>query len=101
MHLVTPARVLLGPGHNPFTLLKAFENRWDFVLLCNTTASCFMLILLIYTYKNSHYLHGKLLFTWLSLVMSMMVSLCAVLDEIGALIKSVSESFLYLRSCAV
>ena len=44
--------------------------------------------------------YGKLLFTWLSLVMSMMVSFCAVLlshegdvDEIWGLIESVSESF--------
>ena len=28
------------------------------------------------------YQYGKLLFTWLSLVMSLMVSFCAVLDEI-------------------
>ena len=44
-------------------------------------------------------LYGKLLFTWLSLVMSMMVSFCAVffprgvLDEILNLIESVSEGF--------
>ena len=45
------------------------------------------------------HLYGKLLFTWLSLVMSMMVSFCAVffprgvLDEILNLIESVSEGF--------
>ena len=45
------------------------------------------------------HLFGKLLFTWLSLVMSMMVSFCAVLfprdvlDEILNLIESVSEGF--------
>ena len=42
---------------------------------------------------------GKLLFTWLSLVMSLMVSFCAafsprdVLDEIWDLVESVSEGF--------
>ena len=47
-------------------------------------------ILVIYKYKNrkklllnvrlaGDHLYGKLLFTWLSLVMSMMVSFCAVL----------------------
>ena len=48
----------------------------------------------------SDHLYGKLLFTWLSLVMSMMVSFCAVfflprgvLDEILNLIESVSEVF--------
>ena len=45
------------------------------------------------------HLYGKYLFTWLSLVMSLMVSLCAalfprdVLDEIWDLIESVSEGF--------
>ena len=45
------------------------------------------------------HLYGKLLFTWLSLVMSMMESFCAVLfprdvlDEIWDLIESVSEGF--------
>ena len=45
------------------------------------------------------HLYGKLLFTWLSLVMSMMVSFClsffprGVLDEILNLIESVSEGF--------
>ena len=45
------------------------------------------------------HLYGKLLFTWLSLVMSMMVSVCAVffprgvLDEILNFIESVSEGF--------
>ena len=45
------------------------------------------------------HLYGKLLFTWLSLVMSMMVSLCAVLfptrclNEILNLIESVSGGF--------
>ena len=43
--------------------------------------------------------YGKLLFTWLSLVMSMMVSFCAVLfprgvlDKILNLIESISEGF--------
>ena len=48
----------------------------------------------------SDYLYGKLLFTWLSSVMSMMVSFCAVLffsrdvlDEIFDLIESVSGGF--------
>ena len=46
------------------------------------------------------HLHGKLLFTWLSLVMSLLVSVCAVLffprdvlSEIWDLIESVSEGF--------
>ena len=49
------------------------------------------------------HLYGKLLFTWLSLVMSVMLSFCAVLfptrclggvlDEILNLIVSVSEGF--------
>ena len=45
------------------------------------------------------HLYGKLLFTWLSLVMSMMVSFVlsffprGVLDEILNLIESVSEGF--------
>ena len=44
------------------------------------------------------HLYGKLLFTWLSLVMSMMVSFCAVLfphevSWILNLIESVSEGF--------
>ena len=45
------------------------------------------------------HLYGKLLFTWLSLVMSLMVSFCAVLfptdvlNEIWDLIDSVSENF--------
>ena len=45
------------------------------------------------------HLNGKLLFTWLSLVMSMMVFLCCpfspqdVLGEIWDLIESVSEGF--------
>ena len=40
------------------------------------------------------YLYGKLLFTWPSLVMSLMTSFCAVLlDEILDLIESVSEGF--------
>ena len=45
------------------------------------------------------HLYGKLLFTWLSLVVSVMVSFCAVLfqrdvlDEILDLIESVSEGF--------
>ena len=54
------------------------------------------------------HLYGKLLFTWLSLVMSMMVSFCAVLfprgvlDEILNLIESVSEgfpSYSYFSAC--
>ena len=46
------------------------------------------------------YLHGKQLFTWLSLVVSLMASfmlsflLLDVLDEIWDLIESVSEGFL-------
>ena len=46
------------------------------------------------------HLYGKQLFTWLSLVMSLMESFCAVpfshdvLDEIWDLIESVSEGFL-------
>ena len=49
------------------------------------------------------HLNGKLLFTWLSPVLSMMVSFCAVLfprdvlDEILNLIESVSEVFLPTR----
>ena len=45
------------------------------------------------------HMYGKLLFTWLSLVMSLMASFCAsffprdVLDEIWDLIESVSEGF--------
>ena len=41
------------------------------------------------------HLYGKLLFTWLSLVMSMMVSFYAVFfsHEILSLIESVSEGF--------
>ena len=45
-------------------------------------------------------LYGKQLFTWLSLVMSLLASFCAVLfpldvlDEIWDLIESVSEGFL-------
>ena len=46
------------------------------------------------------HLYGKQLFTWLSLVVSLMASFCAVLfpldvlDEICDLIESVSEGFL-------
>ena len=47
------------------------------------------------------YLYGKQLFTWLSLVVSLMASFCAVLffppdvlDEIWDAIESVSEGFL-------
>ena len=46
------------------------------------------------------HLYGKRLFTWLSLVMSLMASFCAilfplnVLDEIWDLIESVSKGFL-------
>ena len=46
------------------------------------------------------HLYGKQLFTWLSLVVSLMASFCAVifplvvLDEIWDLIESVSERFL-------
>ena len=45
-------------------------------------------------------LYGKSLFTWLSLVMSMMVSFCAVffprdvLDEIQDLLESVSQAYI-------
>ena len=48
------------------------------------------------------YLFGKLLFTWLSLVMSLMASFCAVffptrrLDDIWDLIGSVSEGFFFI-----
>ena len=69
-----------------------------------------MVIHVIYKYKNKKkyllnvrlacdHLFGKLLFTWLSLVMSMMVSFVLsffprdVLDEILNLIESVSEDF--------
>ena len=46
------------------------------------------------------HLHGKQLFTWLSLVVSLTASFCAVLfptsvlDEIWEVIESVSEGFL-------
>ena len=46
------------------------------------------------------HLYGKQLFTWLSLVVSLMASFCAVffpldvLDEIWDLIESVSEGYL-------
>ena len=49
--------------------------------------------------RSKYHLFGKLLFTWLSLVMSMMVSFVLsffprdVLDEILKLIESVSEDF--------
>ena len=69
-----------------------------------------MVVHVIYKYKNKYkwllnvrlacdHLFGKLLFTWLSLVMSMMVSFVLsffprdVLDEILNLIESVSEDF--------
>ena len=45
------------------------------------------------------HLYGKLLFTWLSLVMSVMVSFCIVLfprgilDEVFDLTESISEGF--------
>ena len=52
--------------------------------------------------------YGKLLFTWLSLVMSLMVSFCVVLfyprdvlDEIGDLIESVSWGFPTYFCCLV
>ena len=51
------------------------------------------------------HLYGKELFTWLSLVMSLVASFCAVLsprdvlDEIWDLIESVSEGFLTYNSC--
>ena len=65
-------------------------------------------MLVIYLYKNrmfdvrlaGGYLYGKQLFTWLSLVVSLMVSFVLsffpldVLDEIWDLIESVSEGFL-------
>ena len=46
-------------------------------------------------------LYGKLMFTWLSLVMSLMVFFCPffprdVLNEIWDLIESVSEGFLLI-----
>ena len=40
-----------------------------------------------------YHLYGNKLFTWLSLVMSLMASFCAVLDETWDLIESVSEGF--------
>ena len=46
------------------------------------------------------HLYGKLLFTWLSLVLSLMATFCAaffprdVLDEIWDFIETVSEGFL-------
>ena len=49
-------------------------------------------------------LYGKQLFTWLSLVVSLMASFCAVffpldvLDEIWGVIESVSEGFLTYSS---
>ena len=51
------------------------------------------------------HMYGKWLFTWLSLVMSLMASCCVVsfprdvLDEIWNLIASVSRSFSYLLLC--
>ena len=53
------------------------------------------------------HLYGKQLFTWLSLVVSLIASFCAVLfpldvlDKIWELIESVSEGFLtyYYISC--
>ena len=70
---------------------------WLFTLYINIKIgknSCWVLGL------AGDHLYGKLLFTWLSLVMSMMVSfLCCpfsprgVLDEILNLIESVSEVF--------
>ena len=73
-------------------------------------ALLFMVIHVIYKYKNrwrlllnfglaGDHLHGKLLFTWLSLVMSIMVFFVlsffprGVLDEILNLIGSVSGGF--------
>ena len=50
------------------------------------------------------HLYGKQLFTWLSLVVSLMASFCAVLfpldvlDEIWDVIESVSEGFLTYSS---
>ena len=55
--------------------------------------------MLIVRLSGGH-LYGKQLFTWLSLVVSLMASFCAVffplnvLDEIWDVIKSVSEGFL-------
>ena len=55
---------------------------------------------MFYVRPASDHLYGKLLFTWLSLVMSLMVSFCAVLfprdflDEIWDLIESLSEVIL-------
>ena len=72
--------------------------------------SLFMVILVIYKYKKvkivvkcrlaGDLLCGKLLLTWLSLVLSLKASFCAVLfprnvlDEIADLIESVSGGFL-------
>ena len=72
---------------------------------------CYLLFFLLYinieigkidvTFKIAgDHLHGKLLFTWLSLVISLIVSFCAVvftrdvLDEIWDKIESFSEDFL-------
>ena len=54
---------------------------------------------MFYVRLSGDHLYGKLLFTWLSLVMSMMVFFVlfffprSVLDEILNLIESVSEDF--------
>ena len=51
-------------------------------------------------------LYGKQLFTWLSLMVSLIASFCAVifpadvLDEIWDLMESVSEGFLTYYCCA-
>ena len=58
--------------------------------------SLFIVLLVIYKYRNRQkkmlnvrlagdYQYGKLLFTWLSLVMSLMVSFCAVVFMRGVL----------------
>ena len=55
---------------------------------------------MFYVRPAGDHLYGKLLFTWLSLVMSLMMSFCDVLfprdflDEIWDLIESVSEVIL-------
>ena len=78
-----PAPVIFIAGRHKAALLFWFFG--DF----RCGALLFMVIYVIYKYKNRYkyllnvrlagdHLCGKLLFTWLSLVMSMVVSFCAV-----------------------
>ena len=59
---------------------------------------------MLYVRLAGGHLYGKQLFSWLSLVVSLMVSFCAllfpldVLDEIWDVIESVSEGFLTYSS---